>query len=154
MQKLRHLVVGTDFSADADAALALASALASAAAAQLTVVHVCELGVDGHDEELLAHRAAALSALVSRPRRDSVPITAVLRSGRPAEKLDNVAVEVGAAVIVIGRQGADRGLGEALGSVAARLVRCASRPVLTVPYPLDRLVSEASDPAIQHGKNR
>ena len=51
----------------------------------------------------------------------------VLRSGHPADKLHNVATEVGASLIVIGR-----GSRAELGSVVSRVLRTASRPVLAV----------------------
>jgi len=134
MKTLRHLVSGTDFSEGAERGVALAIALAIAPGAHVTLVHVCQLGEsDVEDSLLLERREGALSEVVARYRRCGVEITGVLRSGRPWEKLDNVAAEVGASLIVIGRHGAGRGRSVEIGSVAQRLVRCASRPVLTVP---------------------
>lgn len=128
MQTLRHVVIGTDFSACADRALAVAVALAAAAGARLTLVHVREPGLDDTDEERLAQCEEKLTAIAARHR---VEIARVLRFGRPWEKLENVATEVGAGLIVVGRHGA--GHGRPLGSVAALLLRTSSRPVLTVP---------------------
>jgi nucleotide-binding universal stress UspA family protein len=48
----------------------------------------------------------------------------------PWKKLDNVAAEVGAGLIVIGRHGSGRSA--AMGTVADQLVRCAHRSVLIV----------------------
>ena len=129
MQTLRHVVAGTDFSEGAERALDLAIALAAAAAVPVTVVHVCELDDDG-DDECSWRSEQALAAVVAKYRRQGLELTAVLRSGRPWQKLDNVAVEVGASLIVIGRHGAGRGPSVALGSVAEQLARSASRPVL------------------------
>lgn len=134
MQTLRHVVTGTDFSAGAEAALSLALSLAAAAGVPLTVVHVCQLDDGPEDERLEDERleqcGEALAALVGRLRDTGIEVRGVLRIGDAAKKLANVATEVGAGLIVVGRAGAGRSA--ALGSVAERLVRSASRPVLTV----------------------
>lgn len=135
METPRHFVAGTDFSACAERALELGILLALAPAARITVVHVCELGADDLDDWRLRQGDAALSALVARYRGCGVELTGLLRCGRPWEKLDNVAVEVGACLIVVGRQGAGGARGLRPGSVAETLARSANRPVLTVPCP-------------------
>lgn len=134
MQTLRRLVTGTDFSEGAEQSLEMALALATVSLARVTLVHVCEFDAGDLDDARLLECREALSEVVARYRHCGVELTGVLRHGRPWEKLDNVAVEVGASLIVIGRQGRGRAL--ELGSVAERLVRCASRPVLTVPRSL------------------
>jgi len=132
MQTLRNIVCGTDFSESAEQALELAIALAAAASVPVTLVHVCELGGDDLDDRRFAQCGEALSEVVARHGRHGVPITTVLRLGEPWRKLDNVAAEVGASLIVVGRSGQGRGRSSELGSIANQLVRCASRPVLTV----------------------
>lgn len=132
MQTLRHIVSGTDFSDSSEHALDLALALAAAARVPLTLVHVCEPSVDDVDDRQLARSGEALSEVVARHGQRGVRIAGVLRLGEAWRKLDNVAAEVGAGLIVIGRSGAGRGRSSQLGSVAEQLVRCASRPVLTV----------------------
>jgi universal stress protein E len=143
MQTLRHLVVGTDFSEHSEQALELAIRVALAAGARITLVHVCEPSVDERLEEQRRRQSQErLSQLVAR-QRHRVEISGVLRSGNPWEKLDNVAAEVGASLIVVGRRGAGLGRDVAKGSVAARLVGTANRHVLTVASEFDRLGSEA-----------
>jgi nucleotide-binding universal stress UspA family protein len=143
MQRLRPLVAGTDFSECAEQALEMALQLALAAGTGITLAHVCELGGNELDEQrLLLGCGEALAAVVAKHRDRGVEITGVLRSGRPWEKLDNLAVEVGASLIVIGRHGAG-GPSALLGSVAEHLVHSASRPVLTVACDVSRLDSEA-----------
>jgi nucleotide-binding universal stress UspA family protein len=137
MRTLRNVVAGTDFSGHAERALALAVDLALAARARITVVHVCELGVDGHDERHLPRCEETLSRVIDEHRRRGADLTGVLRSGKPWEKLDNVAVEVGASLIVVGRRGAGRGRSVGLGTVTDHLLRSASRPVLTVSNDFD-----------------
>lgn len=142
MQTLRPLVTGTDFSPCAEQALEKAIQLALAARTGITLVHVCELGDGDIDEQRLRRCSETLAAIVEKHGNSGVEITGVLRSGRPWEKLDNLAADVGASLIVIGRHGA-RGPSAPLGSVAEHLVRSASRPVLTVTCDLHRFDGEA-----------
>jgi nucleotide-binding universal stress UspA family protein len=137
MQTLRNVVVGSDFSSCSRQALELALGLARDSAARVVLVHVCEPGIDDLDDQRLLSCEQALFRLVDEQRRQGADLTGVLRSGRPWQKLDNVAVEVGASLIVIGRHGAGRGPSVALGSVAEQLVRSASRPLLLVTGDLD-----------------
>jgi nucleotide-binding universal stress UspA family protein len=132
MASVRQVVCGTDFSEGAEQALAMAIELASAAGARITLVHVCEFGLDDLDDRRLIDQDRALSRLIARPRPQAVEVAGLLRGGKPWEKLDNVAVEVGASLIVVGRHGAGRGRTVELGSVADHLARGASRPVLIV----------------------
>jgi nucleotide-binding universal stress UspA family protein len=146
MQTLRHLVVGTDFSPQAEPALELAVRLAQATGAKITVVHVCEPCVDDRlEEQRRRHSLLRLSEVVAR-HRHHVEVAGILRSGKPWEKLDNVAAEVGASLIVVGRQGAGPARGAALGSVAERVVSTANRHVLTVAPDFNRLDVEAASP--------
>lgn len=137
MRTLRNLVVGTDFSVAAQQALELAIGIAADGAARIVVVHVCELGVDDLDDRRLQQCDESLGRLVAEQRSRDIDVTGVLRSGKPWQKLDNVAVEVGASLIVIARHGGGRGQRVAIGSVAEQLVRCASRPVLLVASTFD-----------------
>jgi nucleotide-binding universal stress UspA family protein len=142
MQTLRQLVSGTDFSACAEHALEQAIGLARDASARITVVHVYEPAEGDLDERRLPECQAALSDLVARHLCRGVELAGVLRSGRPWTKLDNVAAEVGASLIVVGRHGAGRGQSVELGSVADHLVRTANRSVLTVACDFDHLCSK------------
>jgi nucleotide-binding universal stress UspA family protein len=139
METVRQLVLGTDFSACADQALTLAVQLAATSLARVTVVHVCEPDAE---EQLVLARSEALSALVAEQSRTGVELNAVLRRGMPWKKLDNVAAEVGASLIVIGRHGS--GCSAAIGTVADQLIRCAHRSVLLVACDFDCLSPEAS----------
>jgi nucleotide-binding universal stress UspA family protein len=147
MQRLRQVVAGTDFSRSADHALAVALEIASAAGASVTLVHVCDLNEEDLEHERLSHCGEQLARLVATVAdgRDDSNVAGVLRSGNPWQKLDNVAAEVGASLIVIGRHGAGRGRHVEIGSVAEQLVRSASRPVLTVANDFDRLELEAAE---------
>jgi nucleotide-binding universal stress UspA family protein len=132
MQRLRNVVSGTDFSECAEQALDVAIQIASAAAARITLVHVCQLEADDPEDRLLRQSEVALSRLIAPYQAGGVDIVGVLRCGKPWDKLDNVATEVGASLIVIGRHGAGRGPRVELGSVADHVLRRASRSVLAV----------------------
>ena len=141
-----HIVVGTDFSESAERALDAALRLAHPGITRITVVHTCELSAElgvpdalatpALDGELVRISRERLAEAVARRSGSGIEIAGVLRSGRPWEKINTVAAEVGASLIVIGRTGAGRGAGRGasadLGHVAARVLRTASRPVLTV----------------------
>ena len=131
MHSLRNLVVGTDFSAAADAALDFALALARLGNTPITLVHVCEqteeLGDPAAEEDVLDACRLRLLATCARRAYTGISITPILRSGVVADKLHNVATEVGASLIVIGRS--PRG---PLGHTAERVLRTATRPVLAV----------------------
>jgi nucleotide-binding universal stress UspA family protein len=146
MRTLRQLVAGTDFSECAEQAVSLCIELALAAvpSAGVTLVHVCEQGVDDVDEAHLRRCEEELAHAVARHRQAGVAVSFVLRSGQPWTKLDNVAAEVGARLIVIGRHGSGRSPERDIGSVAARLSRSASRPVLIAPCEFTRLEHEAN----------
>jgi nucleotide-binding universal stress UspA family protein len=153
MPTLRHVVAGTDFSESAERALELAIALAAATGVPLTLVHVCEPDAEDLDDRRLLQCGEALTQVVARHRDNGVAITGVLRTGAPWKKLDNVAAEVGAGLIVVGRWGMGRGSSAAIGSVADQLVRFANRPVLTVINHFDRLATEAHETSSHLGKD-
>jgi universal stress protein E len=138
MQSLRHLVVGTDFSACSESALECAITLAKLGLARITVVHVCELSnelgdsvqASDFDDAILRTCTEQLAAIVSRRARCGVDVKGLLRTGKPWEKLNNAATEVGASLIVIGRHGTS--VTPTIGSVATHVLRTATRPVLVV----------------------
>src|SRR4051812_12050988 len=115
METLRHIVVGTDFSEPAERALDTAITLAQLGTTRITVLHVCELSAElglpeqlatpAVDDELIRIAGAQLAETVARRARCGVELTSLLRSGKPWEKINNVAAEVGAGLIVIGRTG-------------------------------------------------
>ena len=132
MHSLRNILVATDFSPSADAAVDTAVAIAKVGALRVTLVHVCELRTAGfqRDEDAIARCREQLDAEVLRLGDCGVEVSTLIRIGRPAEKINNAAAEVGASLIVLGRSGAD-GAPE-LGSLTDRVLRTASRSVLIV----------------------
>ena len=146
MQLPKTILVGTDFSDTSDRALDYAIDLAKLLGAAVTVVHSYELPVYGFPDgaliatvematRLMTAAQAALSQTCETRAGKGVKLTPVLRQGIPWEEIHAVAEEVGADMIVIGTHGR-KGLAHALlGSVAEKVVRTASRPVLTIHGP-------------------
>ena len=136
MERARWIVVGTDFSDGAQRALEHAVRLAHSSGARVAVVHAYEDGAE--TSHPLEDRTAVLRTQLedvvagTGARRDGVHVEHFLRRGAPWEKLLNVAVEVGADLIVVGATG-QRGVasvGAALGSVAYRVIASSTRSVL------------------------
>jgi len=140
-----RIVVPTDFSACAEAAWA-AALRAGGPSAEIVLVHVLvdtprfAEGAGGADlrETLDSARQWATRELdqrVSTARASGVSARAALRTGVPHEEILRLASEERADLIAIGthgRGGLERAL---LGSVADRVIRLASCPVLTVRQP-------------------
>jgi len=144
IMQLRRIVLATDFSEGAEAATEVARSLATAHHASITLVHVFELPLDfgmcaalvesGIEVENRIAVAAevALETVKCQLAAQGIASTALLRMGPAHQKIHNVAADVGADLIVIGMQGS-RGRANQIGSVAERVTRTATRPVLLVP---------------------
>ena len=144
MEHGRWIVVGTDFSEGAECALDHAIRLAGRRA-RIALVHAYEDQLEGlsSGQDRAPELRAQLDDAIARVGEtgDSASIEAFLRRGAPWEKLLNVAVEVGADLIVvgaIGQRGAIGSAGTLLGSVAYRVVSSSTRSVLISRIPLDR----------------
>lgn len=70
----------------------------------------------------------ALQDVTDRP--DAGTVTTSLRHGRPNEEIDDYADEIDADVVVLGHRGLGSPAEPRIGSVAERVVRTATRPVL------------------------
>ena len=143
MTPIQHVLVATDFGPASERALESAAEIAVQFDAKLTVLHVLEppypypVGVsiplpttplDGFTPVRLQELDATVASV--RPQRPDAQ--GVLRYGSPWTEVVAAAKELGADLIVIGSHGR-RGLPHwLLGSVAERVVRMASVPVLTV----------------------
>ena len=143
MNKLQRILVATDFSETADAALDEALVLATRTGAKVTIVHVWQIPIYGLPDgsivasaqmvtEILDGADDALEALVARCRDRGYDVTSELVQGPPEEKIRDLAVRLGADLVVLGTHGR-RGISHAfLGSVAEKVVRTCPVPVLTV----------------------
>ncbi|HEY1555356.1 MAG TPA: universal stress protein [Kofleriaceae bacterium] len=139
----RWIVVGTDFSEGARWALQQAVRLAGQSGAQLALVHAYEDQVEAsRSADVAGAVQEQLDAAVTENVSGSgVVVETFVRRGAPWEKLLNVAVEVGADLIVVGATG-QRGLSPAanlLGSVAYRVVASSTRSVLISRSPLSSI---------------
>ncbi|HEY1959065.1 MAG TPA: universal stress protein [Polyangiaceae bacterium] len=142
MRPIQTLLVPVDFSETSEAALEYAVSLAQPLGARLVVMHAYELPIYGFPDgalvasvevatRLMNSAQVGLDAMVARWRGES-RIDTVLRQGVPWEEVQAVAEDVGADLIVIGTHGR-RGIARALlGSVAEKILRTSTRPVLTV----------------------
>jgi len=136
VNRTRWIVVGTDFSPSADRALECALGLAGSSGANLACVHAFEDALVPHclaEDRTPALRGELADAL-SRVCASSgdVHVELILRRGPPWDKLQNVADDLGADLIVVGAHG-QRGARIFLGSVTSRLVASSGRCVLVVP---------------------
>lgn len=136
-----HLIVAIDFGRASGRAAALAGALANAFRARLTAVHAEAVDVppyftreqiDALERQLQAARRTAeteIRAFIARYTR--VPADVVVVEGPAAEGVLSAAAN--ADLIVVGTHGRRGPSRWWLGSVAERVVRAASAPVLVVP---------------------
>ena len=142
----KRILVATDFSDTANAAFDYAVDLAKQLGAKVTAMHAYELPVYGFPNGALvasvemttrimtAAQEALDSACKQRANR-GVEITPLVRQGVTWEEVHRVAEETDADLIVIGTHGR-KGLSRALlGSVAEKIIRTATRPVLTIHAP-------------------
>jgi nucleotide-binding universal stress UspA family protein len=152
MERARWIVVGTDFSDAAQRALEHAVRLARSSGARVAVVHAYEDGAEmtrpTEDRTPVLRMQLEDAAAGTSAGRDGVHVEHFLRRGAAWEKLLNVAVEVGADLIVVGATG-QRGIaavGAALGSVAYRVIAASTRSVLISRPPFDRRHGEPREP--------
>ena len=145
MLPITRILVAIDFSETSDRALDAAIELAQKLGASVTVMHAYELPIYGFPDGVLVatvevairlSQAAqeALDAAVSRRQGRGVALTSILRDGAPSVEIVSAAEEIGADLIVVGTHG-HRGLRALLGSVAEKVIRTSSRPVLTLRGP-------------------
>jgi nucleotide-binding universal stress UspA family protein len=144
---LKKILVATDFSEAADAALAYGRALARAFNARLHVLHVVDdmylrLGGDAYaavlpelqqDVERLARER--LDELVVDNDPTPLPTDLIIREGAAAQEIVKYAKDADIDLVVVGTHGRGAMAHLLMGSVAERVVRTASCPVLTVRHP-------------------
>jgi nucleotide-binding universal stress UspA family protein len=139
----KSILAATDFSETADRAVALARDLARRFAAELHLLHVVVLLDDAHLEgehrdeleRLITTGEKARRTILEGATEESPGITAtphLVRGLAPDEVILESASEIGVDLIVMGTHGR-RGLKHLLlGSVAEKVARAQSAPVLTV----------------------
>ena len=144
---LSRILYCTDFSDNAYAAFDQAVAIASAwPGCELTLLHVLPEPdaqfwktyiYEGGDVDEKAK--AALDQAIDRDYRPKVPAGVTLKTafriGKPASQALELAQELKAQLIVVGRSGAGSISNLLFGSVAAKIVQKAACPVLVIPMP-------------------
>lgn len=140
------LLVGIDCSDCAGRALEYAADWAASAHCQLIVAHIIQWSpfsftTPQENEERHKRREAELESAhkeIIDPAVDSLleqglEVKGVIRHGHPAETLRDVAEELGASHIIIGKTGSSRIRAQLFGSVAISLVQISKQPVTVVP---------------------
>ncbi|MGZ3418543.1 MAG: universal stress protein [Polyangiales bacterium] len=142
----RTILAPVDFSAGSDHSLEVALDLAEKLGAAVHVLHVYQIPVYGFpDGAFLAGPEVAtklseaaqkgLDGLVERAKKRSPKVHGILRQGAAPEEIVATAKEIGADLVVIGTHGRKGIAHVLLGSVAERVVRTSTVPVLTIRTP-------------------
>jgi nucleotide-binding universal stress UspA family protein len=162
MTTLKNILVATDFEDASDTALRYGRELARRFGATLHVLHVVEdvvmYGtVEGYTPNLAELQREAeeeaglrLSSLLSAEDRDQLHAKTVLMTGAPASAVIDYARKARIDLILIGTHGRT-GLGHfVMGSVAEKIVRLATCPVLTLKQPEHEFVLPDALQAVAH----
>lgn len=139
----KTILVPTDFSPPSEAALDRAVSYARAFGAEIILMHAYEIPVVGFPEGALVATAELVTELDAGARESlareaasragsHVIIRTIVKQGDPATVIAETADEVGAGLICIGTHGRTGLSRMLLGSVAEKVVRTATVPVLTV----------------------
>ena len=142
MTPFRHILVPVDFGEAMEPALSLALSVARASGeAHITLLYAFDVtpfvvaspfGPAIDVEPIAVAMEAELEKLREKTQARAPHVDSVFRRGTPYEVVLEVAKALGCDLIVVGTHGR-RGLSRAiLGSVAERVVRLSSIPVLTV----------------------
>jgi nucleotide-binding universal stress UspA family protein len=139
----RKILVATDFSEGSDEALDHAIDMAKASNAAIEIVHILELAeefpfgttyFDADYGALYSGIDRQLSERADRARAAGIACETKIIDGAAVNEITRRGRAIDADLIVVGTHGRT-GLAHALmGSVAERVVRRASCPVLTVPF--------------------
>ena len=138
---VKKILFPTDFSTCSDAGLKYATSLARDMGATLLIVHVEEppiaygggefyYGMPDPDDVALREMLSQV-----KPGDDAVPCERRLIVGDPAEAIVDLAEDEGVDMIVMGTHGRTGVRRLLMGSIAERIVRTASCPVLTIKHP-------------------
>jgi len=146
MPEIRTILCAVDFSEISEQALEYAFGLAAKLGAKVEVVHVCQLPAylfsDGavvppadFEKNYLAGLQKKLDDLVTRYSDRGVEVAGDLLEGIPYEMITRCAQKRSADLIVMGTHGRTGLAHMLLGSVAERVVRSSTVPVLTYRTP-------------------
>jgi nucleotide-binding universal stress UspA family protein len=137
---VREILVATDFSDEAEAALRHAVEYARRFGARLHLLHVFSPG------EVEVTRLLADAAALAAP---DVPVIVSSTGGDPAEEILRYAQRHPIDLIIMGSHGRSGFSRLLLGSIAERVLREATRPVLTVPSRALAAAPGSAKPAVE-----
>jgi nucleotide-binding universal stress UspA family protein len=165
--ELKRILVPTDFSDTSVVAVQYAIALAESLGSTVHVLHVLDnplayaWGAEAFIEppadyyERIEERARErMDQVLSEAQRKKFDAQLVLRTGSPFAEIIEYAGEHAIDLIVMGTHGRGAVAHMLLGSVAERVVRKASCPVLTVREPERPAPSDVEDPASSEVEGR
>jgi universal stress protein A len=149
---LKKILVTTDLSPFSLAAMEYATSFGMLYTSRLYLLHVCE-GKEGHNAKdaggsgkIEEDARAALDEFVRMNIPGQTRLMAVVRRGLPAEEIKRFAHEEGIDLIVMATHGRTGLRHMVMGSVAERVVRLCSVPVLTVkPHPFREVMIQNED---------
>jgi len=140
------LLVGTDCSNCSNRALDYAKTWAKTSGLRLYVAHVIEWSPFSfntpqeleqrhkrREDELDRAHAQVIDPIIEELKAEGIDAQGVIRHGHPAETLNELANELGATNIIIGRRGQSAIKAKLFGSATSTLVQIADHPVTVVP---------------------
>ncbi len=148
---LKKILVTTDLSPFSLAALEYAVSFGMLYTSKLYLLHVHEGKEGHHGKDAAAGRnddeaRAALEEFVRMNVPAQTRLIPVVRRGTPAEEINRFAQEEGIDLIVMASHGRTGLRHMVLGSVAERVIRLCSVPVLTVkPHPFREIMIQNED---------
>lgn len=151
MAAIERILVPTDFSSDSAFALALAQETAKRFSAEIILLHVDDEAATAPPSPAALSRRERARFELERSRRElerlGIPVRVLLRPGDPAREILRVAGTHNVGAIVLATHGWPRAGTLLLGSVADRVIRHASLPVLVVRHPARCMPEGAVPPA-------
>jgi nucleotide-binding universal stress UspA family protein len=145
---INKILCPTDFSEKSYRALEKAAAFADHFAAELIVAHIvapvptvsvpthpAAFDVTEYQKHLYKESEKTLRELVKKRVPDNLEVKAHILEGNPADQINRIAEEESVDLIILSTHG-HSAIGQLIfGSVADRVVRHASKPVLTIRVP-------------------
>jgi nucleotide-binding universal stress UspA family protein len=135
MMRFTKLLVPTDFSEASLAAVKYATSVGMCYSSTLYVLYVVEHVRQGHEEPAVRDAQRRLMELVARALSGEVNVVPVVRAGHAAEVITRFALDEGIDLVIMATHGRTGLRHILLGSVAERVVRCSTVPVMTVKPP-------------------
>jgi nucleotide-binding universal stress UspA family protein len=149
MLPFRKILWPTDFSGPSYKALKTANELASHFSSKLNIVHVItpmppiveippsrpSFNVSLYQEELKSSAKKSLQEVIDKKISKKIAVHAIVTNGNPAVEIARIAESENVDLIVIATHGTSGWQRFFFGSVAEKVVRIASSPVLTIRGP-------------------